>query len=107
MSVAPVPVTPGLAVGEALIVGKAKSQRAISTAEGRRWLTVVTMAARDEFSKPAVVELRSVEKLASAAGEMVRCRVLVGGYANNYEAKNKETGEIDRISSARNSLDVI
>lgn len=48
---------------------------------------IITTAAQDEFSKPAVLRLSSTEKL-GAIGEMVKCLAVFNGWPNNYTSKN-------------------
>lgn len=97
----------GVQMGQALISGKivAKS-RAITTQQGRKFLTVVALPAADEYSTPQVVELRSNESLGQA-GETVRCRVSIGGYRRSFDTQDPHTGEKFRVQSAQVMLDVI
>lgn len=96
-----------MAVLEGRIHGK---PRTINTQSGKRVLTLLKLKAADEFSSAQTVEVRSARSL-GAIGDVVRIRVMVGGYGRNYEAKREdpETGEITRamVNTAENSLTVV
>ena len=68
---------------------------------GRLFLTVIALPAPDEFTSPAILELRSTEPLGEP-GESFRGKVRLGGYPNSFAGKDGFT-----VNSARNSLDVV
>lgn len=71
------------------------------------WYTVVTLPASDAFSHPAVVEVRSSERLGSD-GEDVDIKVRVGGFNRKpYDFTDKATGETRRVVPNNVTLDVI
>lgn len=66
------------ALGTARIAGRVDSVRVITTQNGKLFLTLVRMAAPDQFSHPATVELQSAERI-GAQGDEVTAHVLIGG----------------------------
>lgn len=105
---APAASQPGLKMGEALIRGRASAKsRAITTQNGRRYLTVVAMPAADEFSSPQVIEIRSEQPLADGNGDQVQVKVAIGGYRRSYEATDPHTGDKYKVQTAQVVLDAV
>lgn len=92
--------------GCAEIKGRIVARRRITSRNGRLWLTIVRLPAPDEFTSPATVELQSVEGLGDV-GDIVRCRVRIGGYARSFDATDPETGAKVRQQAANNTLEVV
>lgn len=69
--------------------------------------TKVLCPAVDAYSKPSLLNLRSARSV-GRKGEEITVTCLVGGFARRaYEAKNRETGEIERVVPVEHTLDVI
>lgn len=68
-------------------------------------LSVLTMPAPDEFSMPAVVEVRG-KQFAGHIGEMVTIRCRVSGIPNNYKITSGEDAG-KQAFSARNFLEIV
>lgn len=102
-----VPASAGVQQAQAIVNGKIISKsRAISTQQGRKFLTVLALPAEDEFSAPSVIELRSDESL-GLVGEVFRGRVRIGGYRRSFDQTDPHTGDKHRVQSAQVVLDVI
>jgi len=101
------PAQAGLKVGQLLISGRLAGVRPISTKQGRKFLHKVQLPAPDEFTSPAIVELRSDQKLADTVGEIVRCKAQLGGYSRSFTYNDKQTGEVIRGEQITMTLDVI
>ena len=100
VSAIPGPAT--VPTGVAYITGQIRfKSKAITTKSGRLFLTVIALPAPDEFTSPAILELRSTEPLGEP-GESFRGKVRHGGYPNSFAGKDGTT-----VNSARNSLDVV
>ena len=76
--------------------------RAISTQTGRKWVTVVVLPAINEFTAPAVVEIRSDDSIGDQ-GDTFRGKVQIGGYRRTYTP----SGSDKSIASANNTLDLV
>lgn len=74
--------------------------------DGKRYTRIITPAP-DAYSRPQVVEIRSVQKLAEIGDETeVTCRL--GGYTRKaYRATDKDTGETTSIIPVDLTLDAI
>lgn len=68
--------------------------------------TLLTCPAPDEYSKPQIIEVRSAQPLGDR-DEVVTIQATVGGYPNNFEMTDRDTGEKRRIQSARITLDAV
>lgn len=94
-------------LGVALIAGRIVGQRAIKTQEGRLFLTLLKLAAPDEFTSPQTIEVRSREALGDKDTTW-RGRVSIGGFGRSYDGKaDPETGEIRSVRTAENRLTVV
>lgn len=96
-------------INQATMQGKIAGKRKIKTQEGVLHLTLVRLAARDSFSHPSTVELRSYDALGEV-DETITVKVQLGGMPNNYESKSTdEEGNEKKVSvrSARNEYTVI
>lgn len=105
-TVTQLPKKPILSHGQSYISGRIHSCRKIETKTGALWLTVMKLAAVDEYSHPATIELRSDVRLGKAEDDWTGV-VSIHGMPNNYEKIDKQTGEKDFVFSARNELTVI
>jgi hypothetical protein len=74
--------------------------------DGKRYTRIITPAP-DAYSRPQVVEIRSVQKLADIGDETeVTCRL--GGYTRKaYRATDKDTGETTSIIPVDLTLDAL
>lgn len=106
MSAQPLPLNAGSTpsqVGRLLLRGRISGVRSISGRDGQIWLTLVTLPAVDEFTRPPLVEIQSRQRIGKMGDDFHGACVL-GGYANNYETKDRETGEMTAVRSARMTL---
>jgi hypothetical protein len=94
------------AIGVALIAGRIGNARRITGQNGTSWLTLVTMAAPDEFTSPSTVELRSKGKLGER-DEVWRGKVRITGFRRSYKTTDQQTGEQLTVQTADTRLDVI
>lgn len=92
--------------GQAYIAGRVHSVRKIDTKQGALWLTVMKLAAADSFSHPSTIELRSDARIGKPGDDWSGV-VSISGMSNVYEKKDKETGEMETVHSARNELTVV
>jgi hypothetical protein len=90
-------------VAQCLVRGRVIGRRRIATQNGPRFLTLITMAAQDEFSTPATVEVRSVDQLGDI-GETVSVKCRLGGFRRSYEATS-EDGTKRTVQTATLTLD--
>jgi hypothetical protein len=88
---------------QVLVVGKIQSHRRYDSVSYTR----IVMPAADAYSRPETVEVRSKSRLGEKDEEVkVTCRL--GGFTRKaYQAKDKETGEIQSIIPVDITLDVI
>lgn len=94
------------AIGVALLAGRVGNARKINGTNGSYWLTLVTMAAPDEFSSPSTVELRSKQKLGDR-DDIWRGKVRISGFRRSYKTTDQETGEQRAVQTADIRLEVI
>jgi len=86
-----------------LVIGKIE---ATHRHENKTYTRVICPAA-DEYSKPQLVNLRSARSL-GRPGDFVDVLCTVGGYARRpYETRDKETGEVSRVTPVEHTLDVV
>lgn len=93
------------------IPGVARIQGRISAPPPRKfeksYYSMVTLPAADSFSHPAVVEVRSTERL-GAVGDDVDVKVRIGGFNRKaYDFTDKVTGDVRRVVPNQITLDVI
>lgn len=100
------PATAALPVLTALLSGRVHATRKITTRTGPFHITVVKLPAPDEFSSPETVELRSKDKLGTQ-GDMVRCKVRIGGYGRSYQTTDPQDGDKVTVQTADNTLTVV
>lgn len=104
------PIQNKMTFNQAMIQGKIESKRNISTQQGKLYLTVLKLAATDQYSHPMTIELRSSDPLGEV-DDTITVKVQLGGLPNNYETKSidRQTGEEvkTRVRSARNEYTVI
>lgn len=106
MSAQPLPMNAGgtpSQLGRVLLRGRIAGARSVSGRDGQLWLTLVTLPAPDEFTRPAIVEIQSRQRIGKL-GDDFHGAVIVGGYGNNYESKDRDTGEVISVRSARVTL---
>lgn len=70
-----------------------------------RFLTLVRLAADDEFTTPATVEVVS-DHATGKEGDMFDAQCTVGGRYRSYSVTDKATGEIRTVRTADNTLTV-
>jgi len=88
---------------QVLVKGKVEASRRF---DGKRYTRIITPAA-DAYSRPQVVEVRSVSKLADVGDETeVTCRL--GGYTRKpYRTTDKETGETSMVTPVDLTLEAV
>lgn len=88
---------------QVLVKGKVEASRRF---DGKRYTRIITPAA-DAYSRPQVVEVRSVAKLGDLGDETeVTCRL--GGYTRKpYRTTDKETGETSMVTPVDMTLDAV
>jgi hypothetical protein len=87
------------------IEGKIATKRRIETQNGALHLTVLRLAAADEYSSPESVEVQSTQGL-GAVGETVKLRVRLGGRPRSYDTTTDD-GDKRRVQTADNRLTVV
>jgi len=100
---------PNALINQAFMQGKIAGKRRIKTQEGVLHLTLVRLAAKDEFSHPSTVELRSYDSLGELE-DTITVKVQLGGMPNNYESKSTDEDGNEKkvqVRSARNEYTVI
>lgn len=68
--------------------------------------TLMRLPAADEWSHPATVEVGSKHKLGNR-DEIWEGVCVVGGMPNDFDTKDKQTGEMTTVYTARNFLNVV
>lgn len=88
---------------QVLVKGKVEFSRRF---DGKRYTRIITPAA-DAYSRPQVVEVRSVAKLGDVGDETeVSCRL--GGYTRKpFRFTDKETGETSMVTPVDLTLDAV
>lgn len=95
---------PSLGVAQCFINGKIAYSRSQKTEHGRIHLTIMKLAAVDEFSHPSTIEISSENKLGEV-DDTWKGVCNVTGYPRSFNAKpDPETGEIKTIRTATISL---
>jgi hypothetical protein len=80
--------------------------RRMATEGGTLWLTLCKLPNPSDFESGGTIELRSGQRLGVVGDEFTGwCRV--GGYARQYKATDKETGEQVTVRTAEVRLTVI
>lgn len=88
---------------QTFIVGKLQSKRRFESV----YYTTIICPARDEYSKPAVVEVRSKQPVGDV-DDIVKINCLIGGYMGKpYNSTDQSTGEVKRVVPNYLTLDVI
>jgi hypothetical protein len=88
---------------ETVIIGKCLRVR---RHEQFTYTTIITPA-KDEYSRPNVVEVRSKARFADRE-EPVNCRAMLGGYEGKaYAVVDKETGERRQLVPVNLFLDLV
>src|SRR5690349_49729 len=96
-----------LGLAQAYIRGRIFHRRRISTQEGQIWLTVLRMPARDEFSHPITVEVRSRGTLGQKDEDWSGV-VEIAGFPRAFDSKpDPHTGEVTRVHTAQLQLNVV
>lgn len=93
-------------LAQSFISGRIHSVRKIDTKQGSLFLTVLKLAAADEYSHPSTIEVRSNTRLGKVADDW-KGLLSISGMPNNYEKTDKQTGETEMVHSARNELTVV
>lgn len=95
------PTSSKLVPMQVLIKGKVEASRRF---DSKRFTRIITPAA-DAYSRPQVVEVRSMGKLADVGDETeVVCRL--GGYTRKpYRVTDKDTGETSMVTPVDITLD--
>lgn len=88
---------------QVFVKGKVEASRRF---DGKRYTRIITPAA-DAYSRPQVVEVRSVSKLGDLGDETeVTCRL--GGYTRKpYRTTDKDTGETMMVTPVDLTLDAV
>lgn len=104
------PAAPGApaqsGIGLALIAGRIELTTRKSGQNGVYFLTLVKMAAPDEYTSPSTVEVLSREKLGER-GETWRGKVRISGYPRSYKTTDQDTGEVVQNRTANVRLEVV
>jgi hypothetical protein len=90
-------------VMQVIVRGRIEASR---TYEGKRYTHIMTPAA-DAYSRPQLVEVRSKARLGEKGDEVTVVCVLGGFSRKPYEAKDKSTGEVVKITPVDHTLDVV
>lgn len=91
----------------ALVAGRVAARRRYRNRTGHTvHLTVLKLAAADEFSSPETIEVRSEQPLPEV-GQVWRGKVRIGGYGRSYQQEEPQTGEKVTIQTADNNLTVV
>lgn len=70
-------------------------------------LTSVVMPAVDEYAKPQTVLVRSKSSIGDV-GDIITASAQIGGYERKqYEATDKQTGEVVRVTPVEMTLDLL
>lgn len=105
-NVKPLPAVPKLQHAQAYLRGRIFSRRKISTQDGPLWLTVIRTPARDQFSHPSTIEVRSKSPIGGRDDDWEGV-VEISGFPRSYNTKpDEETGEIGRVHTAEIRLTV-
>lgn len=91
---------------EVTIFGRIANRRRIQTKSGAQIVHVIKLPAPDSFTSPQTIEVRGSKPLGQV-GEDCTFKVRVGGYGRSYKVTDAETGELQTIPTADNSLTVV
>lgn len=91
----------------ALCAGRIASKRRYRSRQGQTvHLTVLKLAAADEFTSPETIEVRSSQPLGEV-GDTWRGKVRIGGYGRSYNTEDAQTGDKVTVQTADNNLTVV
>lgn len=86
-----------------LVAGRIENSR---SHDGKRYTHVMTPAA-DAYSRPQLLEIRSKARLGEK-GEEITVSCVLGGYQRKaYQAKDKNSGEIQTVTPVEHTLDLV
>lgn len=106
-NIKPLQTAPKLQHAQAYVRGRIFSRRSVVTQDGKLWLTVLRTPARDQFSHPSTIELRSKTPLGAKDDDWDGI-VEITGFPRSYDTKpDKETGEVGRVHTAEIRLNVV
>lgn len=88
------------------VSGKVTSGRIFSGKEGKIYFHLIKTKAKDEYSHPGTLEVSSPRKLAGT-GEEWEGWCEVTGYPHSFDSKDKATGEISTIHTAKIQLHAV
>lgn len=88
---------------QARLVGRIVAVRSIAGQAGRTFRTLLKLPAKDEYSSPSTVEVRSTERLGQPEQD-IAILVNIGGFPRSFEGKGErgEPGEV--VRTAENTL---
>lgn len=94
-------------MGESVVKGRLESIVRVQTAQGDVFEHTVRLAAADEYSMPAVIEVRADRRLGQVGGE-VTSRVQIGGFPRKpFRVVDKNTGEERLVKPVQVTLTAI
>ncbi len=88
---------------QVFVRGRIEAQRSY---DGVRYTRIMTPAP-DAYSRPQVVEVRSKQKLGERGDETTVLCALGGYQRKPYQAKNKDTGEVETLTPVDMTLDAV
>lgn len=89
------------------ITGRISGTDAYPRKNPTRFTTLVRLAADDEYTTPATVELLSDHVLGQEGDIVTALRCALGGRYRSYEVVDKNTGEARTVKTADNILTVL
>ena len=98
-----IPQARSLAAMQVMVVGRVNKVR---RHDGKTY-TKILVPAKDAYSRPAQVEVRSKQRLGEV-GEDVRVLAEVGGYGRKpYKVTDRDTGEVRTVEPIEITLDAV
>lgn len=91
-----------LKVGEVVVKGRCVAVRK----QGTVFLHLIVLPASDPYSSPSTVEVTAPQRVAQPEEDVtLLCRL--GGYRRSYNKTDEDTGEIRKVQTADNRLQVL
>lgn len=100
-------VRPSLPDFQTRITGLIVNRRRLSTTTGTLWLTVLKLPAKDKFSHPGTIEVRSQNPVGEINEEWSGI-ISISGFPRSFNSKpDQDTGEVKSVRTATNNLEVV
>lgn len=85
------------------LVGRVVSVRTVKGEAGKTFRTLMRLPAKDEYSSPSTVEVRSTERMGQIESDL-SINVAIGGFPRSFEGKGERGEPGETVRTAENTL---